>query len=43
MTKTKQHYDVILVGAGLLMKGYKIGWHPVDEYNKELTRLNGRF
>lgn len=32
-----------ILSAWLLMKGYKIGWYPVDEYNKELTRLNGRF
>lgn len=32
-----------IFSAWLLMKGYKIGWHPVDEFNKELTKLNGRF
>lgn len=32
-----------ILSAWLLMKDYKIAWHPVDEYNKELTRLNGRF
>lgn len=32
-----------IFSAWLLMKGYKIGWHPVDEYNKSVTALNGRF